>query len=392
MSKGIMTRLARVGEKSPKSISTPKSLPIYMSSSFSFDDVDSLEKVYSGEESGYIYSRISNPGHDALKDLMASVEEGEDAQVYSSGMAAIAMSILAHVKTGDHIIAANVLYGGTYQFLKEQLARFNVEVTFINTNMDRLEECFKDNTKLVYMETISNPLMEVVDIRSISERCHKNNAILMIDNTFATPVICKPLALGADIVVYSGTKYLCGHSDMTAGIVVSDKETIEKISHTGCLYGPTMSVFDSWLLIRSLRTLELRVRKHSDNALKLAEFLDKHEKVEKVYYPGLSSSESCDMSKELFTEGLYGGMLAVDLVGGEQAVCDIIAKLESIKFVPSLAGVATSLSFPARTSHRALNDQELKDAGISKGLLRISTGLEDINDIIQEFEEALKEI
>lgn len=392
MNKSIMTKLARLGEKSPKSTSSPKTLPIYMSSSFSFDDVESLERIYSGEDSGYIYSRISNPGHDALKEVMVSIEEGEDAQVYSSGMAAITMSILAHIKSGDHIIAANVLYGGTYQFLKEELAKFNIEVTFIDTNMNELEECFKDNTKLVYIETISNPLMEVVDLRSVSEKCHKHNAKLIVDNTFATPVICKPLTLGADIVVYSGTKYLCGHSDMTAGIVVSDKETIEKISHTGCLYGPTMSVFDSWLLIRSLRTLELRVRKHSDNALKLAEFLDKHEKVEKVYYPGLSSSESSNIVKELFTEGVNGGMLAVDLVGGEKAVCDIIETLESIKFVPSLAGVATSLSFPARTSHRALNDEELQKAGISKGLLRISTGLEDINDIIREFDEALKKI
>ncbi|MCY6485775.1 aminotransferase class I/II-fold pyridoxal phosphate-dependent enzyme [Clostridium aestuarii] len=392
MQKNIMTRLVRLGEKSPKSASIPKTAPIYMTSSFSFDDVETLEEIYNGENTGYIYSRISNPGHDVLKDVMVGIEEGQAAQVYGSGMAAITMSIISHVKSGDHIIAGNVLYGGSFQFLRDELKKFNIEVTFIDLQKNNIEECFKNNTKLVYVETISNPLMETTDIRTISDICHKHNTKLIVDNTFATPVVCQPLKLGADIVVYSATKYLCGHSDVMAGVVISDKDTIEKVSHTGCIYGPTMSPFDSWILTRSLRTLNLRVKQHSDNALKLAQYLQKHDKVKKVYYPGLTSSESYNLSKEIFNNNAFGGMLSVDLVGGEKAVCDLIRVLESIKFVPSLAGVATSLSYPVRTSHRAMNDDELEKAGISKGLLRISTGLENIDDIINEFDEALKKI
>lgn len=387
-----MTKLVRLGEKIPKSISTPKSAPIYMSSSFSFNDVEELEKVYDKEEHGYVYSRMSNPGQDALKEIMASIDEGEEAQVFSSGMGAITMSILAHVKSGDHIIADEVLYGGSFQFLKEELKNFNVEVSFINMLKDNIEDYFKANTKVVYMETISNPLMEVVDIRELSKICKKHNAKLIVDNTFATPIICQPLKLGADVVVYSATKYLCGHSDIIAGVAVSDRETMEKISHTATIYGTTMSPFDSWVLIRSLRTLELRIRQHSKNAFKLAEYLQSHEKIEKVYYPGLTSANSFELAKELFNDNLFGGMLSVDLKGGEKAVCDIIKELKSIKFVPSLAGVSTTLSYPVRTSHRAMTDKELNKSGISKGLLRISTGLEDIDDIISEFSEALKKI
>lgn len=392
MNKDIMTRLVRLGEKTPQSTSIPKTVPIYMSSSFSFDDVETLEDIYNGESKGYVYSRISNPGQDVLKEVIVGVEEGQAAQVYSSGMAAISMSILAHVKSGDHIIAGNVLYGGSYQFLKDELNKFNIEVTFIDLKNENIEKHFKSNTKLVYMETISNPLMEVIEIGNISDICHEHNAKLIIDNTFATPVVCQPLKLGADVVVYSATKYLCGHSDVMAGVVISDKDTIDKISHTGCLYGPTLSPFDSWILTRSLRTLKLRVKQHCDNALKLAQYLEKHEKVKKVYYPGLASSEYNSLAKEMFNDNLFGGMLSVDLVGGEKAVWELIRVLENIKFVPSLAGVATSLSYPVKTSHRAMNDEELRKAGISKGLLRISTGLENIDDIISEFKEALKRI
>lgn len=387
-----MTKLARLGEKAPKSISTPKAIPIYMSSSFSFNDVDELEKVYGKEENGYVYSRMGNPGQDALKEIMTSIDEGEEAQVFSSGMGAITMSILAHVKSGDHIIADEVLYGGSFQFLKEELRNFNIEVSFINMLKDNIEEYFKPNTKVVYMETISNPLMEVIDIRVISEACKKHNVKLIVDNTFATPIICQPLKLGADVVVYSATKYLCGHSDVIAGIAVSSKETMEQISHTAAIYGTTMSPFDSWILIRSLRTLELRIKQHSQNALKLAEYLQGHEKIKKVYYPGLSSSSSFSLAKNMFNNNLFGGMLSVDFKGGEKAVCDIIKALESIKFVPSLAGVSTTLSYPVRTSHRALTDDELIKSGISKGLLRISTGLENIDDIIAEFDRALKQV
>lgn len=392
MNKNIMTKAVRLGEYSPKSISTPKTVPIYMSSSYAFDTVDDLEDVYSGRQEGYVYSRVGNPGQDTLKAVMAGIEDGEDVEVFSSGMAAIAMALMALVDSGDHIVASNVLYGGSYTLLKEELKRFGVEVSFIDIEKDDISLHIKENTKLLYMETISNPLMGVVDIREICAICHEKDVKVIIDNTFATPSICQPLKHGADIVVYSATKYLCGHSDVMAGIVIGAKDLILKVRHTGSLFGPTLSPFDSWILTRSLRTLDLRVKRHSDNALKLAEFFENHSKVKEVYYPGLESSKYNKLSKELFNSEHFGGMLSIDLVGGEQAVCDLISYLESIKFVPSLAGVASSVSFPVRTSHRALTDEELKESNISKGLLRISTGLEDIKDIINEFERALEQL
>ncbi len=318
MNKSFGSQLIHLGETNPESISKPKSLPISLTSVYVFDDMESLDEIYSGESKGFIYTRNGNPVHDALKEIMVNIEEGEDAQVFSSGMAAIVLSIISQVKAGDHIIAANVLYGISYLFLKSELSRFNVDVTFADVINEDITPYFKPNTKLVYVETISNPLMEVIDIATIAKAAHANNAKLIVDNTFATPVICQPLLLGADIVVYSATKYLSGHSDVTAGIVVSNLETIKDIYTKGILYGPTLSPFDSWLIIRSLRTLELRIKQHSDNALKLATYLQTSPKIKKVYYPGLQSSSSYGLAGRIFNNGLYGGMLSIDLTGGKK--------------------------------------------------------------------------
>lgn len=389
MLKNFATKLIHLGEKTANTVSSSKSLPITMTSVFSFDDVETLDEVYAGESKGYIYTRNGNPVHDALKEIMFNIEEGEDAEVYSSGMGAIAMAIISQVNAGDHVIAANVLYGGTFQLLKSELSRFNVEVTFADPINEDLNQYFKVNTKVVYVETISNPTMEVVDLELIAGVAHEHNAKLIVDNTFATPIICQPLTLGVDIVAYSATKYLSGHSDVTAGVVVANKENIKKVYTSGLLFGPTMSPFDAWLIVRSLRTLELRMAQHSSNALKLATFLEGHPKISKVYYPGLSSSPTHEIAKRIFLNNQFGGMLSIDLTDGEKGAYTLIKKLESIKLVPSLAGVSTSTSYPAKTSHRSLTDEELRKAGISKGLIRISVGLENIDDIIAEFERAL---
>lgn len=392
MKKSFASKLIHLGEKNPESVSKTKSLPISMTSVFVFDDVETLDQIYDGEAKGYIYTRNGNPVHDALAEIMFNIEEGEDALVYSSGMAAISLSLISQVQAGDHIIAANVLYGGSFQFLKTELSRFNIEVSFVDPINEDINLYFRPNTKVVYLETISNPMMEVVDLEKIAKITHLHGAKLIVDNTFATPVICQPLILGADIVVYSATKYLCGHSDVTAGIVVSTKENIKKIYSTGLLYGPTMSPFDAWLVVRSLRTLELRIVQHSNNALKLATYLESNPKISKVYYPGLPSSPTFDVAKRIFNNNLFGGMLSIDLANGEKGVYELIRNLETIKLVPSLAGVSTSTSYPAKTSHRSFNDEELRKANISKGLIRISTGLENVDDIIAEFKKALDKI
>jgi methionine-gamma-lyase len=390
--KHFASKLIHSGEKYAQSVSRSKSIPIVMTSVFSFDDVESLDAVYEGEAGGYIYTRNGNPVHDALSEIMANIEEGERALAYSSGMGAIALSLISQIKAGDHVIAANVLYGGSYQFIKTELVRFGVSVSFVDVVNDDITPYFKSNTKVVYVETISNPTMEAVDLQQLAQIAHSHRAKLIVDNTFATPVICQPLLSGADIVAYSATKYLCGHSDVTAGIIVSNKETIDKIYATGLLYGPTLSPFDAWLLVRSLRTLELRVKQHSQNALQLARYLEGLPSVSNVYYPGLESSATKAIALRNFQNNLFGGMLSIELAGGEKAVYSLFRNLETIKFAPSLGGVSTTTSYPAKTSHRSFTDEELKKAAISKGLVRISVGLENIDDIMFEFREAITKI
>lgn len=389
MDKQFSSRLVHLGDRAGESVSQSKSIPIAMTSVFSFDDVESLDQVYEGKAKGYIYTRNGNPVHDALTEIMSGVEEGEAALAYASGMGAISLSLLAHLKAGDHIIAANVLYGGSFQFIRSELARFDISVSFVDPASEDLSPYFRPNTRIVYVETISNPTMEVVDLEVLAKAAHSHGAKLIVDNSFATPVVCQPLLLGADVVVYSATKYIGGHSDVTAGLVVSDRETIERIYASGLLFGPTLSPFDGWLLVRSLRTLELRIRQHSQNALALAGYFETHPAVGAVYYPGLPSSPTHAVAQRQFNNRLYGGMLSIDLAGGESQAYALLRNLKTFKFVPSLAGVSTSTSYPARTSHRSLSDEELAQARISKGLIRVSTGLEDIADIIEEFDSAL---
>jgi len=263
--KGFSTKVIHAGEvelmkKVMQGVSVPKVMPIFMSSVFSFDDVPALDSVYDGTGEGYVYSRMTNPGTDAVCEVLAAAEGCDAALTFSSGMAAIITTIIANVKTGDHIISSPVLYGGVYDYFCNEITRFGVEVTFVDFINDDVEKYIKPNTKILYTETISNPLMEVMDIPKISEVAHKHNCKLIVDNTFATAAIAKPLSMGADIVVYSATKYLGGHSDIIGGAVVSNQDTINALHRFSTLYGATMSPFDAWLLTRSLRTLELRVK------------------------------------------------------------------------------------------------------------------------------------
>lgn len=395
--KSFSTKIIHAGEvefmkKALGGVSVPKVSPIFLSSVFSFDDVPTLDAVYDGTAEGYVYSRMANPTTDGVCQILAAAEGCDDAIVFSSGMAAIINAIIANVQAGDHIISSPVLYGGVYDYLHNEITRFGVEVTFVDFLNEDIEKYIKSNTKVIYTETISNPLMEVMDIPRISEIAHKHNCKVIVDNTFATAAVAKPLSLGADIVVYSATKFLGGHSDIIGGAVLSDKETIKALHRFSTLYGAIMSPFDAWLLTRSLRTLEMRVAKHSANALKVAEFFENHPKVEKVYYPGLKSSPYYELGQKLFVEGRCGGMISADIIGGEEAASKFIAECESIKFVPSLAGVSTTISYPAKTSHRAYSKEEMETVGISTGQLRFSIGLEDADDIIAELSAAFDKI
>lgn len=372
--------------------SVPEVLPIYNTSVFAFDDVPSVDAIYEHEAEGYIYTRIKHPNSDAVSAILAAADGGEDALVFSSGMSAIVISVLSVVNPGDHIISSPVLYGGVHGFFRNELKRFGVEVTFVDFNAENIEEYIRPNTKLIYTETICNPLMAVPDIRGVADIAKRHGLLFYIDNTFATSVVVKPLALGADVVLYSATKYLGGHSDIVAGAAVGSAAVIDKIRTQLVTYGAILGANDSWLLARSLRTLDLRVKQHSRNALKVAEFLEQHEKIEKVFYPGLQSSPDHERAAAQFSSGLFGGMISVNLKGGEKEASTVIASLPTIKYVPSLAGTATTVSYAAKTSHRAYSKEQLDEVGITYGQLRFSIGLEDAEDIIAEIDGALQNI
>lgn len=395
--KDLMTRLTHSGENEAakriaRSVSVPKVVPVYMSSVFCFDDVPSLDGVYDGTKQGYVYSRMSNPGYDCLNEVLASAEGCDGALCFGSGMAAIIAAFLANVAAGDHIVSSPVLYGGVYDYLKNEAPRFGISVDFVDFERDDLEKYLRPNTKVVYTETITNPLMEVPDLKQVADVAHKGGAKLIVDNTFATPAVCRPMEFGADIVVYSGTKYLGGHSDIICGTAAAGAENIARMQRVATLYGGIPGPFDAWLLTRSLRTLGLRMRQHSENAMKLAAYFARHPKVEKVYYPGLASSPYHAVAAKQFDNGWFGGMLSADIAGGEAGASRFIAACESVKFVPSLAGVTTSISYPAKTSHRAYSKEDLDKCGISMGQLRFSAGLENIDDVIAEFEKAFESV
>lgn len=396
--KKLATRLIQTGEhrmaaKLAAARSYPKTLPIYLSSVFAFDDVEALEAAYADSEAGYIYTRMGNPSHEAVCDVLASAEgEGSAALVCSSGMAAIIITLISQLQAGDHMIATPVLYGGVYDYLKNELPRFGIEVDLVDPLKQDLERFFRPNTKLLYTETITNPLMEVFDLRQMADLAHRHQAKLIVDNTFATAAICRPLQLGADISVYSATKYLCGHSDLTGGAILAAPELIATIRRCNTLYGTMLSAFDAWLLARSLRTLDLRMQKHSANALRLARFFAEQEQIAAVHYPGLESSAFHDVALRQFRDGACGGMLSIDFKGGMDAADRFISLCEEIKLVPSLAGVNTTISYPKRTSHRAYSEEDLAKAGIAPGQLRLSAGLEEAEDLIAEFSRALQQL
>jgi methionine-gamma-lyase len=397
MGKSLSTRLIHEGDGTfakgfGQTPSYPETLPIYQTSVFSIDSAAALDSIYNNETDGYIYSRIAAPNADAVSEILAAVDSGEKALVFASGMAAITTTVLSFVSQGDHIISSPVLYGGVQDFFANDLKRFGIEVSFVDLLGDDVTSYVKPNTKLIYTETIGNPVFEVADIRVLSKIAHENGLLLLVDNTCASPVVAKPLTLGADVVLYSATKYLGGHSDIVGGAAVSNADLIGGIKRHLVLYGGIISPNDAWLLARSLRTLDLRIRKHSENALAVARFFESHPAVEKTLYPGLESSPSHERAKAQFENGLFGGMLSIDLKGGEIAANALLGGLETITLVPSLAGTATTVSWSAKSSHRFYSREERLKIGITDGQLRFSVGLEDARDIIAEISAALKRI
>ncbi|MEW4327881.1 aminotransferase class I/II-fold pyridoxal phosphate-dependent enzyme [Rossellomorea marisflavi] len=353
-----------------------KTTPIYQTSAFSFSSLEELEGFYEGK-SPYLYTRTGNPNPDELGGLVAALEGAPAGVAASSGLSAILVGILSVVQAGDHIIAAEDLYGGTFHMLKEELAGFGISTSFVDfTDRDAVEAAITDSTKLLYSETVTNPFMRVEDIPAMVELAQEHGLTTMIDNTFATPFLRKPFTEGIDIVAHSATKYIGGHSDVTAGVVTGRQDLVDKARAKIVNLGANLSPFEAWLTCRGAKTLALRMERQALNAELLAVELRRHEWVKHVYYPN-------DLS-----EKGHGAIVTIELEPSAD-MSTFFKSLGWIKIIPSLAGVETTVSYPLGTSHRSLPEEAQKKLGINTHVVRISLGIEDPEDIKSQMLSAI---
>ncbi|MEI6856522.1 methionine gamma-lyase [Psychrilyobacter sp.] len=390
--KGFGTKAIHGGaEKNPFGTLTT---PIYQTSTFVFDSAEQGGKRFALEEAGYIYSRLGNPTSTVIEKKLALLEGAEASLATSSGMGAISATMWTLLKAGDHVLADKTLYGCTYAFLCHGLTKFGIDVEFIDTSdLETVKKSMKANTRIVYLETPANPNLKIVDITAVCEIAHKTEgAIVVVDNTFATPYLQNPIKLGADLVVHSATKYLNGHGDVVAGFVTGDLETITQIRLIGVkdMTGSVLSPNDAFLLMRGMKTLELRMERHCSNALEIAKFLETNSMVEKVYYPGLESHEGHELAKKQMSG--FGGIIAFDVKGGLEAGKKLLNSLELCTLAVSLGDTETLIQHPASMTHSPYTEEERAAAGITEGLVRISVGLEGINDIIDDLKQGLAKL
>ncbi|MCJ8322581.1 MAG: methionine gamma-lyase [Rhizobiales bacterium] len=365
--------------------------PIFQSSTFAFENSQQGEDLFAGDVQGYFYSRIANPTLAILENRLAALEGAEAGLVTSSGMGAINAVFWTLLSAGDEIIADKTLYGCTFSLLKHQLVRFGIKTHFIDmSNLFELEAAISDKTKIVYCETPANPNMKLIDIKSVATICKKFDKTFIVDNTYCTPYLQNPIELGADYVVHSATKYLGGHGDLTAGAVVGRKEDIDQVRFVGLkdLTGAVLSSHDASLILRGLKTLNLRMDRHCESALKLATELENHPLVSEVFFPGLTSSPFHELAKQQMKQ--FGGMIAFELTGGLTAGKSFIDNLELIIVAVSLGDAETLVQHPASMTHSTYEPEERIKHGFTDGLIRLSVGLEDYEDIKQDIFNALE--
>lgn len=369
-------------------------VPIFQTSTFVFDSAEQGGRRFALEESGYIYSRLGNPTTAVLEDKIAQLEHGEAAVATSSGMGAISSVMWTILKAGDHIISDKTLYGCTFAFFSHGLSKFGIEVSFVDTSdAEAVKKAMKPNTKAVYLETPANPNLKIVDIKAIAEVAHTNpNTLVIVDNTFSTPYCQRPIELGADIVVHSATKYLNGHGDVIAGMVISKKDLIDQIRLVGIkdMTGSVLGPMEAYLIIRGMKTLEVRMKKHCENAMKVAEFLAAHDKVAEVYFPGLKSHPGHETAAKQMDA--FGGIMSFELKGGFEAGKILLNNLKLCSLAVSLGDTETLIQHPASMTHSPYTKEERMEAGITAGLVRLSVGLENIEDIIADLEYGLSKI
>ena len=369
-------------------------MPIYQTSTFIFDSAEQGGRRFALEEAGYIYTRLGNPTTTVLENKIAALEEGEAAVATSSGMGAISSTLWTVLKAGDHIVTDKTLYGCTFALMNHGLTKFGVEVTFVDTsNLDEVKKAMKKNTRVVYLETPANPNLKIVDLEALAKLAHTNpNTLVIVDNTFATPYMQKPLKLGADIVVHSVTKYINGHGDVIAGLVITNKELADQIRFVGLkdMTGAVIGPQEAYYIIRGMKTFEIRMERHCKNARVVADFLNKHPKIEKVYYPGLETHPGYEIAKKQMKD--FGAMISFELKGGFEAGKALLNNLSLCSLAVSLGDTETLIQHPASMTHSPYTKEEREAAGITDGLVRLSVGLENVEDIIADLEQGLEKI
>jgi len=363
------------------------STPIYLTSSFVFDNAEQGRALFADEVEGNIYSRLSNPTTDEFVTKMVMLENGEDGYAFSSGMAALFASVAALLKSGDHILSSRSIFGSTYQIFKTILPKWGITTTFID-EPEGWEKNINSNTKMIFVETPSNPGLELVDLEFLSNLAKKNNLILNVDNTFATPILQQPINFGADLVSHSTTKYIDGQGRTLGGVVVGKKELMQEIRFFAKQTGPTISPFNSWVLSKSLETLSLRIEKHSLNALTLAEKLENNIHLEIVKYPFLKNDSNYILAQKQMNLG--GGIVSIVIKGGLERTNKFVDSIKLASLSANLGDTRTIITHPTTTTHSKLTEEERLQIGITPGLIRISVGLENIDDIINDIEQALE--
>lgn len=362
--------------------------PIFLTSSFVYENAAEAAAKFSGAEPGNIYSRFTNPTVAMFETRLAALEGGERAVATSSGMAAIMAVAMSFLKAGDHVICSRAVFGSTVSLFEKYVAKFNVAVTFVDlTDLTAWQDAVRPETRLLFVESPSNPLAEVADIQALSDLAHANDALLAIDNSFCTPILQRPLQFGADLVIYSATKYLDGQGRALGGAVVGNHKLLEEVFGYVRTTGPSMSPFNAWVFLKGLETLRLRMKAHSESAQKIAEWLVAHPKVEKVYFAGLTDHVGHELAAKQQTG--FGGIVSFEVKGEREGAWKVIDHTQFISITGNLGDAKSTITHPATTTHGKLSPEAKAAAGIREGLIRLSIGLEDVDDIIRDLSHGL---
>jgi len=394
--KGFTTRAVHAGERAPRPDYTPVVTPIHPTVGFVYDSMDDLDAIFATTREGYVYPRYGSPTVTAFEEAIAELEGGEAAFAFASGMAAIHVALLAAgVKAGTTMVAALDLYGATFALVNRLMAELGAQARCVDvTDLSAVEAALAETKPVALLvETISNPLIKVANVPALAELAHRYGAQLLIDNTFASPYLFNPLSHGADYVIHSATKYIGGHGDVMAGVVVTSAQNRRKLYELNKLVGSVLGPFEAWLALRGVKTLPLRMRQQCANAARIAQWLAAHQKIERVNYPGLPVHPQHGLARQLFGERGFGGMLSFEIAGADQAQAfRFMEALELCLPATTLGDIYTLVLHPATTSHRTLTPEQRAQVGIRDGLVRLSAGIEDVDDIIADLEQALADL